>query len=436
MLDVVSTQSDASPLATGMPQPREFDPARYYRSYPDVLDAGADALAHWTNHGQDEERRGLRPNWRFPRFASARYLEANPDVPALISSGDFDSAADHWFRAGRWEVAAGTRAPGIAFDEDSYLAARLDVAGAIERGVYLSGLDYWFCWGADEEANGSPEDAFQRYPWAATNVISQEKQDFWKKNGFMILEGAIPADVCDQAVNRLDEFWKTRHEADLPFCADVFLDRPDNRRIAFADVPDDARNHPFKINDTVLMQDVFREIALNPHVADVLRWALDGPPCVVTSLNFERGSMQDYHTDTLFMPGKRPGGMIATWFAFEDVTTDAGPLQYYPGSHDIPLYRFSTGLPNYVFEEWSSYVAHQMRHVDRLGLVATEFLPRKGDVLIWNERLFHGGAPIRDMSLTRKSLVCHYWDADLMPPEEIGDWNGAHYQVRPFMPPT
>ena len=33
---------------------------------------------------------------------------------------------------------------------------------------------------------------------------------------------------------------------------------------------------------------------------------------------------------------------------------------------------------------------------------------RKGDVLIWSADLAHGGSPVTDRSLTRKSLVGHY----------------------------
>jgi hypothetical protein len=40
-----------------------------------------------------------------------------------------------------------------------------------------------------------------------------------------------------------------------------------------------------------------------------------------------------------------------------------------------------------------------------MKLVPETFLPRQGHVLIWHELLFHGGAPIEDAAMTRKSLV-------------------------------
>ena len=52
-------------------------------------------------------------------------------------------------------------------------------------------------------------------------------------------------------------------------------------------------------------------------------------------------------------------------------------------------------------------------------------------MLIWHERLYHGGAPIVDPSLTRKSLVVHYWRADDMQDEPLVAAGGGYYWDRP-----
>jgi len=41
-------------------------------------------------------------------------------------------------------------------------------------------------------------------------------------------------------------------------------------------------------------------------------------------------------------------------------------------------------------------------------LTLQRFLARKGDALIWAADLAHGGSPITDPRLTRRSLVTHY----------------------------
>jgi len=38
------------------------------------------------------------------------------------------------------------------------------------------------------------------------------------------------------------------------------------------------------------------------------------------------------------------------------------------------------------------------------------FTVRKGDLLVWHTNLFHGGEPHTDKSLTRKSMVFHYFN--------------------------
>ncbi|MEA2145678.1 MAG: hypothetical protein QOG59_1265, partial [Solirubrobacteraceae bacterium] len=49
-----------------------------------------------------------------------------------------------------------------------------------------------------------------------------------------------------------------------------------------------------------------------------------------------------------------------------------------------------------------------LTNVERMGLRDRSFLAHKGDVLIWSADLAHGGSPITDPELTRKSLVGHY----------------------------
>lgn len=47
------------------------------------------------------------------------------------------------------------------------------------------------------------------------------------------------------------------------------------------------------------------------------------------------------------------------------------------------------------------------------------FLAKKGDVLIWHANLVHGGAPIINEALTRKSMVIHYYADDVIKYHEI-----------------
>jgi hypothetical protein len=56
-------------------------------------------------------------------------------------------------------------------------------------------------------------------------------------------------------------------------------------------------------------------------------------------------------------------------------------------------------------DEWA-----ELLHVnsERLNFPIRTFRPKKGDTLIWSADLAHGGAVVRDRSLTRRSQVGHY----------------------------
>jgi ectoine hydroxylase-related dioxygenase (phytanoyl-CoA dioxygenase family) len=53
------------------------------------------------------------------------------------------------------------------------------------------------------------------------------------------------------------------------------------------------------------------------------------------------------------------------------------------------------------------------------GLQPKVFLPKKGDVFIWHANLVHGGTPVRNTALTRKSMVIHYYAKDVIKYHEI-----------------
>jgi ectoine hydroxylase-related dioxygenase (phytanoyl-CoA dioxygenase family) len=58
----------------------------------------------------------------------------------------------------------------------------------------------------------------------------------------------------------------------------------------------------------------------------ILRQLLEAEPLVCNSLNFERGSRQEYHIDTWYMPPPVDNRMVAAWFALDDVDATNGPL--------------------------------------------------------------------------------------------------------------
>src|SRR5207244_597547 len=103
--------------------------------------------------------------------------------------------------------------------------------------------------------------------------------------------------------------------------------------------------------------------------------------------NFERGSQQDYHFDTYYMPGPCTDGLVVSSVCLEDVHPDAGPLTYFPGSHEIPPYRFSHGALHAVVDEMEEATDYARAEIAERGLQAQEFHGHAGDVFIWHEQL-------------------------------------------------
>ena len=236
----------------------------------------------------------------------------------------------------------------------------------------------------------------------------------WEESGYVVL----PAFFSEQQVEHIDQLieraWRERRRPDNPIVIDI-LDGPlRDRRMYFRDVPDDAKRYPTKINDLYLVDQDLRETVLDPRLVAILRDLMGGDPAVCNSLNFERGSEQEYHFDTYYMPGPCPDGLIVTSICLEDVHPDAGPLTYYPGSHRIPPYRFSHGGIHAAPDEMDAATAYAEEQIAARSLVSEEFYGNKGDVFIWHEQLYHGGRPIADPARTRKSLVTHYWRADAL----------------------
>jgi hypothetical protein len=151
----------------------------------------------------------------------------------------------------------------------------------------------------------------------------------------------------------------------------------------------------------------------------LLRWIrilTEREPKPLQTIASHKGSQQGVHSDSIHMTTYPLGYLTAAWIAFEDIHPDSGPLVYYPGSHRLP-YVFSkdVGISQADFrqEGYSAYHARYEPYIQELiarhGLAAHYFHAKKGDVLIWHANLLHGGSARRNMQLTRKAGVCHFF---------------------------
>ena len=148
----------------------------------------------------------------------------------------------------------------------------------------------------------------------------------------------------------------------------------------------------------------------------VLRLLMGHGPKALQTIASHKGSQQGLHSDSIHMTTYPLGYLAAAWIAFEDIHPDCGPLVYYPGSHRFP-YVFSkdVGITHEDFKR-EGYAPYHARYEPRIrqlveehGIAPQYFHARKGDVLIWHANLVHGGSHRRNLELSRRAVVGHFF---------------------------
>jgi hypothetical protein len=244
----------------------------------------------------------------------------------------------------------------------------------------------------------------------------------WVRDGYFVVEKFVPPALVDGIGTALDEVWRATAPVPGLTLYDVTLDGekvihcPHARLVA----------EPHEFRPEIERQSFWRIPELHAHDERVRRLyefdamrtiasaIFDRPAVPQFSLTFGKGSRQPMHQDTYVFHVWPMQFICGVWIACEDIRPDSGPLGYYPGSHREPLY---PGFDNYPQTQcrtasdaeiagYGRYLEEAMaRHPYR------EFLARKGDALFWHGMLIHGGAPVRDERLSRRSFVVH-----LLPP--------------------
>ena len=208
---------------------------------------------------------------------------------------------------------------------------------------------------------------------------AKELKQKFEKDGFIILENLINKELIDKYVNvwlseNADKPHGWTDENEPGFSGTAYLDHPE-------------------ILDILCSKEIGEIlVAINKAVA----LHVD----ITYSISTEFGWHQDNN-----MPKEKAGdNYVGVWVALEDVSPDAGPFEFVPGSHKWDL-------------DWQYYWENSANSVTGIELEAemvkrsaqpVKFLAKKGDVFIWHSRLMHRGADIVDKSKTRMSLIGHY----------------------------
>ena len=179
-----------------------------------------------------------------------------------------------------------------------------------------------------------------------------------------------------------------------------------------------AQGEVGRVQDAWLRSEAVRRLATHPRVMAMLAAAYGRQPFAFQTLNFQRGTQQAVHSDTVHFHSEPERFMCGVWIALEDIAPGAGPLEYVDASHKLPVLTMQDAGVNRPAPEPQDYTRHYLPALN--GRLATSqlphatVLPKKGQAVVWAANLAHGGAPITDPTSTRRSLVTHIYFRDCL----------------------
>jgi phytanoyl-CoA hydroxylase len=233
--------------------------------------------------------------------------------------------------------------------------------------------------------------------------MASDIRDF-ERDGYVIFEGAAPDDDLTRFETAISTAFRNGHEN------------------LIGQLPGSGANQPVvagmtrkgtRIVDSFAVLPSALDLLANARLTQFMRAIFDEQPLLFQSISFDMGSGQGMHRDTAYVVVNRPMEMLACWIALEDVRPGSGELQYIAGSHRLPDFQFSDNRKHWnsqqdgmeAHNKWFRWILDES---DRRQLPTRRFMAKRGDILVWHADLAHGGSPITDPELTRKSLVGHY----------------------------
>jgi ectoine hydroxylase-related dioxygenase (phytanoyl-CoA dioxygenase family) len=240
-----------------------------------------------------------------------------------------------------------------------------------------------------------------------------DRVKFWMKHGYVILERAVDVALCEKLRLELHDIYKFGNE-------NFLIQDPTAAPGTGSPVVPNIEADRMRIVDMYGRSNNALNVLLAPQIKEFLSTVFSADPLLFQGLTFEKGSGQGLHQDTAYVVLDKPMELAATWIALEDISPESGELMYLDGSHKMPDWKFGGNSKHYdpdqhdalEHDEWSKNL---IRKGEELGFEKKIFRPNQGDVLIWSADLVHGGSPVGDKNLTRRSIVGHYCPVEVNP---------------------
>ena len=163
-----------------------------------------------------------------------------------------------------------------------------------------------------------------------------------------------------------------------------------------------------------LKYQAFWDVTTYSKTQQVVDSLMQVPSNVCQVIGFVNGTQQAPHQDTIHLTAFPRGYMCGAWLALEDIQPDSGELVVYPGSHRWdPVLMQDFDIAKVQNAEWSDFArtveAKWGKMIAESRVEPVIYRPKAGSLLVWHDRLMHGGSRRVSESLTRKSCVTHHF---------------------------
>jgi Phytanoyl-CoA dioxygenase (PhyH) len=214
------------------------------------------------------------------------------------------------------------------------------------------------------------------------------------------------ADLSDQHKQWVDQF---REDGYLVLEEPGILDDTIDSALAGLIDKYEPRNEPGRIQDAWKTSTPVGMIATAPSILQALQLLYQREPIPFQTLNFNEGTRQQAHSDTIHFNTMPFGFMCGVWVALEDVDANNGPLFYYPGSQKLPVFHMEDLGIEAEATEYQKYEECIKIVLSERGFSSRQAHLKKGQAFVWSSNIFHGGSPVADPTRTRFSQVTHYY---------------------------
>ncbi|MBX2868253.1 MAG: phytanoyl-CoA dioxygenase family protein [Acidiferrobacterales bacterium] len=236
-------------------------------------------------------------------------------------------------------------------------------------------------------------------------TLSPEQISFFNRNGFLVIEKAIPKQILEKLQTEFTDWVEQSREFDSAFGETI------NQKPRFDLSPEHSRDQPClrRINAPVEISDVYwgvaSERAIPAMVSDLIGDNVRFHHSKINSKLPGSGTEVKWHQDFAFTPHTN-SDLVTALLMIDEVTEHNGPLQVIPGSH---LGNLESLWHGGVFTG-----AVETSLAQRCEAEAVECIGPAGSVCLMHTKLLHGSKPNRSQS-SRTLFIAVYAAADAMP---------------------